>query len=62
MIAVKVRNKDVLNAGKFYTELTELNLCSFPTINQNHLPFYFKELSGSLCIFSRSGCIATQNR
>jgi hypothetical protein len=44
MIAMQMRNKDVIDFCKLYFMPAQLYLCSFATIDQKHAVFYFQNL------------------
>ena len=58
---MEVGDKNMLDTGEFNPQFSQLNLCSFAAVDQDHLPVDFEQLSGGLCIFSRCGGIAAQD-
>jgi hypothetical protein len=60
MIAVQVRNKDMVDFGKLEFVFTELYLSAFTAIDEKHAVPDFQYLCCGISNGSWRGCIATQ--
>lgn len=61
MVAVQVRNKNMVDALEFYFVFSQLHLCAFTAVDQEKPVVAVKHLGAGITFIGRSGRTAAQN-
>jgi len=62
MVAVQVRNKNMVDALKFYFVFPQLHLRAFTAVDQKKAVVAVEHLCAGIAVIGRSGCVAAQYR